>query len=287
MQRALIAIALVCTASVARATPGDDLDKARSEFLSGNFADAIPRLNYLLYPTPRLAEADDLVEAHVLFGACAFQTGDTHTARQEFEAALAMKPEYAIDTNRFSAGAVHFFDETKHEVEERMKRDATERALAEEKDRLRRYRESLVVYEVRPYYVNFIPFGAGQFQNGQHNKGLWFATTEVTTGAVSAGIWVYLVASYGFNGHVQPQDANFARTLQQVEIGAGGLCLGLMAWGIVDSLVHYHPRAQVEADDSLLPPDLRKAPRKPPSSSFYITPAVIPDGAGVVFTWER
>jgi tetratricopeptide (TPR) repeat protein len=284
-----VIVAIVCCAAagVAHATPGDDLDKARSEFLSGNFADAIPRLNYLLYPTPRLAEPDDLVEAHVLFGACAFQTGDNVTARQEFEAALTMNPDYAIDTNRFSAGAVHFFDETKHALEERMKRDAAERALAEEKDRLRRYRESLVVYEVRPYYVNFIPFGAGQFQNGQHNKGLWFATTEATTGALSAGIWVYLVASYGFDGRVPPQDANFARTLQQIEIGAGGLCLGLMAWGIVDSLVHYHPRAQVEADDSLLPPDLRKKPPPPPRSSFYVTPAVVPGGAGVVFTWER
>ncbi len=286
MQRALI-LAIVCVAaSVAHATPHDDLDKARREFLSGNFDDAVPLLNYLLYPTPRLAEPDDLVEAHVLYGACSFQKGDVATARQEFEAALGMKPEYAIDTNRFSAGAVHFFDDTKHALDERNKRDAADRALADEKDRLRRYRESLVVYEVRPYYVNFIPFGAGQFQNGEHNKGLWFATTEATTGAVSAGIWVYLVASYGFNGHVKPEDAGFARTLQEIEIGAGGLCLGLMAWGIVDSLVHYHPRAQVDADDSLLPPDLRKPP-PPPKSSFYITPAIVPDGMGVVLTWEH
>ena len=30
-------------------------------------------------------------------------------------------------------------------------------------------------------------------------------------------------------------------------------CLGLMAWGIVDSLIHYQPRKKIDADDSLLP----------------------------------
>ena len=286
--RALMLISIVAAlASSAHATPGDDLEKARGEFLSRNYGDAIPLLNYLLYPSARLADPDDLAEAHVLYGACAFETGDTGTARKEFEAALDMKPEFVIDTQRFSAGAVHFFDITKQAVEDRRKKDAQERALADERDRLRRYRESLVVYEVKSYYVNYIPFGAGQFQNGEHAKGLWFATTEGATGAISAGIWIYLVGTYGFNGRVPPQDAGFARTLQQIEIGAGGVCLGLMAWGIIDSLRHYHPRSQVEADDSLLPPDLRKKPPPPPKSSFYITPAIVPDGMGVVFTWER
>ena len=288
MRAALILAIVGALAGVARATPGNELDKARSEFLSGNFTDAIPLLNYLLYPNVQLAEKDDIVEAHVLYGACAFQTGDNLTARKEFEAALEMKADYAIDTARFSAGAVHFFDETKHAVDDRRNRDAEERRLADEKDRLRRYRESLVVYEVKSYYVNYIPFGAGQFQNGQHSKGLWFASTEAATGAISAGIWIYLVGTYGFNGHVPTQDLGFARTLQQIEIGAGGVCLGLMAWGIVDSLRNYHPRSQIDADDSLLPPDLRKPQAAPrPHTSFFISPELVPDGAGVVLTWER
>ena len=42
-------------------------------------------------------------------------------------------------------------------------------------------------HEVRPYYVNLIPFGAGQFQNGQRCKGLAFAISEATTAGLSAG----------------------------------------------------------------------------------------------------
>ncbi len=289
MRPALILVVLAALAGTARATPSDDLDHARDDFRRAAFTDAIPLLNTLLYPAPRLAQTNDLVEAHVLYGACAFESGDKPTAQREFEQALFLAPDYVLSRQLFSDGVVHFFDDAKRAVAERAKRDTEQRALAEEKERLRRYRESLVVYEVRPYYVNFLPFGLGQFQNGQHNKGLWFASTEGTTGAISAGIWIYLVGTYGFNGHVPKNEQNFARTLQQVEIGAGGLCLGLMAWGIVDSLIHYHPRQRVEGDDSLLPPDLRppKNPPKQPSSSFYLSPTLMPDGAGVVLTWER
>jgi tetratricopeptide (TPR) repeat protein len=282
----LLALALIALlAPPARATPAEDLASAREAFRRSAFKDAVPLLSYLLYPTPRLAQTDDLVEAHVLLGVCQFETGETTVATREFEEALFLQPDLTIDTTLFSEAAVHFFTETRAAMQERLKRDAERRAIAEEKERLRRYRESLVVYEVRPYYVNFIPFGAGQFQNRQRSKGLWFATTQATTGALSAGIWLYLVGTYGFNGRVKPTSANFVLRLQQVEIGAGGVCLGLMAWGIVDALVHYRPRALVGGDDSLLPPDLRRG--KGPTSSFSISPALLPDGGGVVLTWER
>jgi hypothetical protein len=287
---AAAAAALLALAGTAAATPSEELDHARDDFRRHAFGDAIPLLNYLLYPAPRLAETNDLVEAHVLFGACAFESGDRTTAQREFEQALFLAPDYTLSTQLFSDGAVRFFDDTKRAVTERARRDAEQRALAEEKDRLRRYRESLVVYEIRPYYVNFIPFGAGQFQNGERSKGLAFATTEVATGAISVGIWTYLVTTYGYDGVVPKDQQNFARRLQQIEIGAGGVCLGLITWGIVDSLIHYHPRARVEGDDSLLPPDLRPAKRSPPrepESRFDVSPALLPGGAGLVLTWER
>jgi hypothetical protein len=285
---ALVATWTIVIATPAHATPAEDLASAREAFRRNAFRDAVPLLTYLLYPTPRLAQTNDLIEAHVLLGVCQFESGDPAVATREFEEALFLQPDLLIDTTLFSEAAVRFFTETRATMQERRKRDAERRAIAEEKERLRKYRESLVVYEVRPYYVNFIPFGAGQFQNGERSKGLWFATTQGTTGAISAGIWLYLVGSYGFGGRVPATSANFARRLQQIEIGAGGVCLGLMAWGIVDALVHYRPRALVGGDDSLLPPDLRKG-KGPvaPSSSFSISPTLVPNGGGVVLTWER
>ncbi len=251
----------------AAATPAEDLERARQTFRAGDFQTAAPLLNFLLYPTPRLARSDDLLEAHVLLGACAFETGDRGIARREFEQALYLAADSSLDPSLFSADAVRFFEDIRTALDERKRRNAEKRALAEERERLLRYRESLVVYEVRPFYVNFVPFGAGQFQNGETTKGLLFATAQAITFAASAGIWTYLVSQYGYNGRIPPEDAEQVRLLQQIQIGTGAAFWAIYSGGVVDSLLHYKPRAQVEGDDSLLPEDLREINSKAKSKS--------------------
>ncbi len=289
--RALIALVVgaLCLHVVAPAwaTPAEDLERARQSFRAGDFPAAQPLLSFLLYPTPQLARSDDLLEAHVLLGACGFESGDRTMARREFEQALYLSPELTLEPLLFSEGAIRFFEDTKAALEERQRRNAEKRALAEERERLRRYRESLIVYEVRPFYVNFVPFGAGQFQNGNRTRGLLFATSQAVTFAASAGIWLYLVNKYGFNGRVPPEEAESARLLQQLEIGSGAAFWAFYGWSVVDALLHYKPKAQVEGDDSLLPEDLRKldtAPngvrKKPPGPEkrSWLGPAPIPGG---------
>jgi hypothetical protein len=282
----LTALAAVAAArGAATATPAEDLEAARKSFRAGDCQSAQPLLSFLLYPTPRLARSDDLLEAHVLLGACGFETGDRVTARREFEQALYLSGELTLEPLLFSSEAVRFFEDIKASLEERKRRNAEKRSLAEERERLRRYRESLIVYEVRPYYVNFVPFAAGQFQNGQRGKGLFFSTAQAVTFAASAGIWVYLVGQYGYNGQVPGEDASDVRLLQQIEIGAGAAFWAIYSWSVVDALIHYKPRAQVQGDDSLLPSDLRdlrpSPPRKKaPSPRTWLGPA--PARGGVV-----
>lgn len=291
-----IALLLCCLLAPRRAaaTPAEDLERARQSFRAGDFQTAQPLLSFLLYPTPRLARSDDLLEAHVLLGACGFEIGDRAMARREFEQALYLSADSSLDPLLFSADAMRFFEDTKAALEERKRRNAEKLALAEERERLLKYRESLIVYEVRPFYVNFVPFGAGQFQNGQRTKGLLFSTAQALTFAASAGIWVYLVSQYGYNGRVPPEDAENARLLQQLEIGTGAAFWAIYSWSVVDSLLNYKPRAQVEGDDSLLPEELReldsnrrsrkpaaptsKPKKKAPSPRSWLGPAPAPGG---------
>ena len=65
--------------------------------MSGSNATALPLLNYLLYPSKRLSQADDIVEAHLLFGVCSYETGDPTTARREFEEALDLQIDLELD----------------------------------------------------------------------------------------------------------------------------------------------------------------------------------------------
>lgn len=292
---------LVAGARPAAATPSDDLQRARDAFRAGDFTTAIPILSYLLYPTPRLSKAADLLETHILLGVCAFETGDRTTASREFEEALYLQEDLTLETVLFTTAAVRFFDEQKAIITERRRLDAERRRIAEENERYKRLLASMVVIETRPYYVNFIPMGAGQFQNGQPRKGIAFAAGQGVTAALSAGIWLYLAGTYGFNGSVPEDDATFVRRLEQIEIGAGIAFFGLFAYGVVDSLLNYRPSVQRKPDESLLPRELRRkpeparpapAPARPrpteeaPPVTFRLYPTPLPGGAGVALQLE-
>jgi hypothetical protein len=277
--------ALLALSAPAGATPGQELDDAREQFRAGKFGDAARALNYLLYPEPRLSQEEDLVEAHVLLAVSALETGDRKTATREFEEALFLNPDVTLDKLLFSENAREFFDEVKQDLEEREARDAEARALAQRAADLQAALDAMVVIEKRPYYINFIPFGAGQFQNGDNGKGLFFAISQGVTGGLSAGIWLYLVGEYGLPGKVPQEEATRALNLQRVEIVAGSVCLGLMAWGIVDSLLNYKPSVRQAPDPELL--EKYRKPKPPPATSFRLEPTALPGGAGLTLTWEH
>lgn len=277
-----VLIALATAAAPAAASPAEELNSARDAFRRRDWQAAMPILSSLLYPTPRLSSEEDLYEAHLLLGMSAFEAGDRLTATREFEEAIALQLERKLGTGVFSDEAVALYEERRQAIVEKYRLDAEKRALALEREKYRRMIEAMVVVEKRDYYVNFIPFGAGQFQNQQTKKGIFFATAQGVTGAVSAGIWMYLVGSYGLSGTVPSADANDVRLLQQIEIGAGAAFLGFAAWGIVDALVNYKPSVVRKPDESLLPPDLRPTAK----STTRLAPTPYPGGGGVVMTWE-
>jgi tetratricopeptide (TPR) repeat protein len=271
---------------VAPAAPADELEEARALFQRGDFGGAIPRLNYLLYPEARLSALQDLVEAHLLLGVSYYETGDRAAAAREFEETLFLDADAALDPNIFSEGAVKFFEDTKDALEDRFEREAEMRRLAEERDRYRRALENLVVIEKRPYYVNFIPFGAGQFQNGHTRKGILFFTAEAVLGGTSAGIFLWQWGKYGIGGNVPFDEQPTVFRLQTVQVITGSLALGVMAWGIIDALIYYKPTQRAAADPSLLPDDFVPPPAGPPSSSFRLSPLVSPEAGGLSLSWE-
>lgn len=291
MRATVIVLALVSTSIVA-ADPTRDLDKARTSFKAGDWQSALPILNALLYPKPNLASTSELVEAYVLLGVCAFETGDRDRAKVEFENALALQPDKTLDTLLFSSGAVRVFDETRRDLEERSKRDAKERELREKEEALRKFRESLRIYETHPFYMNFFPFGLAQLQNKQRGKAALFAVGHTATLLPSVGIWLYLATKYGLEStHVPLQDGPTVRHLQQIEIASGIGFIGLYIWSVIDAYRNYEPARLVKGDDSLLPPNLRDEPKKPLKKTSFgdrlrLGPILTPNGVGLGLSLE-
>jgi tetratricopeptide (TPR) repeat protein len=302
MRSALIALAVLsATASAApgdepprpRTTPNDDLDRAREAYRNGQYAIALPLYNALLYPPPpRLASPRELTDAYVALGVCRFETGDATGAKREFEQALALDPNTAIDPLIVSDTAVRqAFIETKLDMRARERSEAEAKHRAE----LRQIRNGMVGVEPHSLVVALLPFGLGQFQNNQMLKGTLFAASEGVTFVGSLGVWYYLVNEYGIRStHVPLEDASTVRHLQQLEIGSGIAFLGLWLWGAIDAYRHYKPSTQVQLDESLLPPELREldkpAPKQksPPTSLLeHIVPIVTQTGVGIGLGWEN
>lgn len=305
---ALVAAVVAAAApSRAAASPAEELSIARDAFRRRDWQAAIPVLSSLLYPRPRLASLEDLFEAHLLLGMSAFESGDRATAAREFDEALVLESERQLDTVLFSDAAVALYDERRTAIRDRLRLEEEKRALAIERQKYRQMLAAMVIVEKRDYYVNYIPFGAGQFQNKQTRKGIAFAAAQGVTGALSAGIWMYLVGSYGLSGSVPNDEAAQVRRLQQVEIGAGAVFLGLVAAGIVDALINYKPSVVRKPDESILPPELRLdqpepgrepdagperappngfEPPRTPATTLRLAPTPLPGGAGVALSWE-
>ena len=278
----ILSLLAVLISSPVYATPAEDLTQARDAFRTGSYEQAVPLLSYLLYPDARLSRIADLVEAHILLGVSHFELGSRAEAKREFDEALFLDDSITLDPLLFSEEAIAFFDARKRIFLEQARRDDEARALAEERDRLRQAIENMIVIERRPYYINFVPFGAGQFQNGQDGKGIAFFVSQAVLGGASAGLWVWQVGKYGYNGTVPKDEVDTVRRLQQVQIATGLACVGLMVGGIIDSLISYESTTRRPADESLLPDDL--APLQGgKQTSWKLAPS--PLGVGVVMSW--
>ena len=292
MRAALILlIALVAFGATAHATPSEDLDQAKSAYRSGQYTKALPMLNALLYPPPpKLARSTDLADAYLALGVCRYETGDMPGAKREFDQALAVNADVRIDPLIVSdQTAIDAFNQTRLDREQRTAAENERKRKAD----LRKLRDSIIGFESHPLYLNFVPFGVGQFQNKQDAKGAFFAATEGVTLITSVSIWLYLVNTYGVRStRVPSDDASTVFRLQQIEIGTGFAFLGLWVLGAVDSYLNYKPQTRAEIDDSLLPIELRdldKPAKKklPAKTSFHVLPMLVPNGAGIGLAWEN
>ncbi len=290
-----VVVALALMVSPALATPSEDLALARKAFRDGQYQSALEKYNSLVRPRVQLADSTDLVEAYVNLGVCRVETGDDGGAKIEFEKALEIDPNKQLDplivTNK---RAIELFDDTKADIRTRKDREAAKKREAEEKERYKKLRESLIAYKDNPYWVNWLP-PAGQFQNGHYVKGVLLGIGEVGTLATSVGIWFYLVNKYGIRSDQVPvEDGPSVRRLQQIEIGTGVAFMGLYVIGVIDAHRYYARQTRAEIDEDLLPPEFQDPTKKKAATKktsllerFQISPMITSDGVGIGIGWEN
>jgi len=271
----------------ARATPREAFDRGRTAFGRAEYKRAIDLLHPLLYPEVLLDSEGEVVQAHRMLGVSYLFSGQSEEAKREFHKLLELRPDYRFDPLLDPQQVVDAFNsvvkEEESEIEaieaRRKRRDQEIAARLQREARLRPPATTIVRYERHSYLLNFVPFGAGQFQNDPRRKGWLFFGVETALAAISVGAFTTNFALYGANPHrkclkpVDPTNScapdqidhsqeDTSRTLLRVQVISGGLFFAAAIWGVVDAVRHY--QRDVPMTEPATPP--------PPTVQVGLTP---------------
>jgi hypothetical protein len=223
----------------------------------------------------RLRDAEVIANARIYHAACLIGSGRSDEADAPLRAAILADPQMKPpDSLVFPPPVVERFlrvRETLHEAIRRSelgrvevaRREADERALKEKaKDARVRALEELATREVvtvrNRRWIAVIPFGAGQFQNGNSELGWAFLTSEVALGATALTA-LAMQTHFTLEAHRLKNPSNNAvletwNTL--LDVSAWGF-IGVAALGIVEAQLSFVPERR-EIRRRPIPPELRR-----------------------------
>jgi len=250
-----------------------ELKRAKDRFDFGAYAEAAGALHQMLAGNPRLTDGE-AVEAYRMLGIAEYQLGDKAAARTAFVNLLSVEPDFALDAFLVPPPIVEFFDRVKKEHEpalaplrerrrelrekERLAEEARRRLLAAETARTGPP-SKIVRVEERIYLFNWMPLGAGQFQNGDRAKGTAIAAGQLVLGLVNVAAILFhnqiaedgsRTCTFGQPGCSRPPYKDSDRTLlgqiDAVKYVSAGLFWTLYGYGVWDAHRNYVPRIETE-----------------------------------------
>ncbi len=272
----LVVLVVLAAPSVARAGEIDDFQHARDAYSAHDWARAVQAFEALVGSEPPALHTPLLIEESRKYLAAAYVfAGRPDAARIQFERLLTADSEYDLDASQFPEEVVELFtsvrDRLRREADDAAERDAAAAALETERERARALlaiAESDVEASVETSrWLALVPFGAGQFQNGDDGLGWLFFTTEALFGLGAFGT---LVAHQAIAGSFNPSDPSSGvhsalrgrvnEALLATEI-TNWTCAGLFAVfaivGIVQSQLDFHASRTIRTRH-IVPDELRR-----------------------------
>lgn len=234
-------------------------EKGRLAFGRAQYQDAIAILRPLLYPDSRLETEGEVVQAHRMLGVAHVFEKQLTEARHEFRKLLELRPDYRFDPLLDPAPVVEIFEGV---LRERQSDLQALQALRDRELEAQRARERECTVERRSVersrFIAVLPFGTGQFHNGQARKGWLFLGVEAALAATSVGALVTNFAMFGVRPRrgclaearpdsacppesIDYSDENLSRTLLRVQLISGGLFFAAAVWGAIDALRNFQP----------------------------------------------
>ena len=283
LRQGWIALALVVVGSLlaprsVRAQPYASFQRAQDAWSRGEYAEVVRLLEPLVGGTiPSRAIRGDRVlvrEARKYLGAAYVLTGERSRGAAQFEALLRAEgdelEDYDLEAAIFPSEVLALFGAVRRRLlRERRAELEAQRARQEAAEARRRaalldlvaLAERDEVEIAHDPALAWLPFGVGQFQNGNEGLGWFMAVGQgaaLGLSALSLAIWLPLEEQYacarGFE--CPPPDPALLRTFQVSTLAFGAAFVGLAIAGIVEALIGYVPSHTVRRErtvpDSLL-----------------------------------
>jgi hypothetical protein len=294
----------------ASTSPAAQFARGNIAFQRAEYARAIELLRPLLYPQVKLGSEGEMVQAHRMLGVAHLFMHQNDLAAEEFRKLLQLRPDFRMDALIDPPMVVDFFNGVLGDQEAEIADLENKRREAEARAQRRRpgpgspcpepeVLERRTVRNSRA--VSFLPFGAGQFQNGQARKGWGFFTAETFLGAVSLGALATNFALYGVRPTLKCEPANDpgvdregcapgfkpgpdqarSQLLLKVQLISGTLFFATAIWGVTDAILNFQPEVVVTTPIPAKPPGTAAPAANPAKrSSLRIGPALFSDGMG-------
>jgi hypothetical protein len=284
----LSAPSLLVLLALQTSSPSADYARGAVAFDRGDYARAIEILRPLLYPEPRLQSEGEIVRAHRMLGVAHLFERQNDQATQEFRKLLQLRPSYRMDPLIDPPLVVDFFNGVLKQQEAELAELGRMREEAEADERRRReaVRNGPTLIERRfvrnSLALAFMPFGVGQFQNGQRTKGWVFLGSEAVLAGVSIGAFATNFALYGFRPVIRCEEADPAtrgpgcspgyrpspdqarsQLLLKVQLVSGALFFAAAIWGVTDAVLHFQPEVELNPAER---------PGRDPSSRASVSP---------------
>jgi hypothetical protein len=312
MKRAWLVL-LLATSALAQTAPAPDAPTSdriaplQSAFEYGNFQDVLSRAEALI-DQGHLGE-DQLVQLHRLAGLSAFNLQQLPVAERHFTALLLLSPDFQLDPFAVPPPAVRFFEDLRKKLAPQLaeakaaqqRRVDAERRATEERTRAQQQAEAerrrleeaarrvtVRTVEKRNFWLNFVPFGAGQFQQGRDGLAVGLAVSEGALAVTS--VISYFAYDALFETRTFPQVPGSsetgiptnrqieARNWRYLKIGSAIGFYLLWAGGVADAIYHHQ--------DQVVTTTTENAPAPPakvqPTAGAELM--LVPHGAGAGLT---
>jgi hypothetical protein len=248
-------------------SPESLLEFGRVEYERGDYSAAVHTLVPLLYPSVALGSEDAVVEAHRLLALSYLLQKKELEAEEEATSLFALRPSFRLDPIVDPPMAVSFFETVRTrqsarltELHAREVKDAEARAKETERKR-RASAERIIIERTIEHHSRLlatVPFGVGQFQNGQMTKAALFLSGELVFGAASLAGYLALQEKFPVDGSsnhrfVPAGQESTAHALLGLQLGAGIAFWATLAWGLIDAHVLFR-REVVKTRELTQPP---------------------------------